>query len=205
MSRERLRVFYWTTNESPARGYCKRGKSCFDLYWRSVLRKVQEVTYSCVALRRHHQCHQTRGWVPCSREDTDIYWKVFRRKQHEEVKKPEKRLKELNLSSATRRKLLCNLACCQHVIVVIKVPDFHGSLIYWFANLPGWFRLDVEKTSCYHHETVARPPREVRKPPSLGDVTDKIDDALSGHSPRSVVAHCFWFIDPHVCALQGEE
>lgn len=29
------------------------------------------------------------------------------------------------------------------------------------------------KTSCYHHKTVARPPREARKPPSLGVVTDK--------------------------------
>lgn len=61
--------------------------------------------------------------------------------------------------------------------------------------------MDVEKTSCYHHETVARPPREARKPPSLGVVTVKIDDALSGQSPRSIVAHCFWFVGPQVCAL----
>lgn len=138
---------------------------------------------------------------------TQAYWKVSRRKQQEEIKKWEKRLKELNLFSATKRKLLCNLAVCQHVIMVIKVPDFHGSLIYWFANLPGWFRLDVEKISCYHHETVARPPRQARKPPSLGVVTDKIDDALSGQSPRSVVACCFWFVGPPSLCLteQGEE
>lgn len=135
---------------------------------------------------------------------TQTYWKVSRRK-NKKIKKPEKRLKELDLFSATKRKLLCNRACCQHVIVVIKVPDFHGSLIYWFANLPGWFRLDVEKTSCYHHQTVARPPREVRKPPSLEDVLDKIDDALSGHSRRPVVAHCFCFVELQVCALQGEQ
>lgn len=34
------------------------------------------------------------------------------------------------------------------------------------------------KTSCCHHKTVARPPREARKPPSLGVVTDKRDDAV---------------------------
>lgn len=61
--------------------------------------------------------------------------------------------------------------------------------------------MDVEKTSCYHHETVARPPRKAKKPPSLGVVTDKIDDALLEHSPRSLVVHCFWFVGLQVCAL----
>lgn len=105
-------------------------------------------------------------------------WKVSRRKQWEEIKKREKRFKELNSFRAAKRKPLCNPVVCQHVIVVIKVPDFHGSLIYWFVNLPGWFRLDVVKISCYHHKTVARPPREARKPPLLGVVTDKRDDAV---------------------------
>lgn len=137
-----------------------------------------EVTYSCVALWRHHQCHQIHFGVPCSEEDTELEdWKVSRRKQWEEIKKRENRLKELKLFGAAKRKPLCKPAVCQHVIVVIKVPDFHGSLIYWFVNLPGWFRLDVVKTSCYHHKTVARPPREARKPPSLGAVRDKRDDA----------------------------
>lgn len=131
-------------------------------------------------------------------------WKVSRRKQWEEIKKCEKRLKELNLFGAAKRKPLCNPAVCQHVIVVIKVPDFHGSLIYWFVNLPGWFRLDVVKTSCYHHKTVARPPREARKPPSLGVVTDKRDGAVRTEA-QVCCCHWFWFVGPQVCALLNRE
>lgn len=177
----------------------RKDKSWFGLYWKSVFHTVQEVTCAwyfqgiIIAIEFGLGCPAPRR--------TEAFWEVFRRKGHEEIKKHEKSLKELSLFSATKRKLLCNLAGCQCVIVVINVPDFHGSLIYWFANLPGWFRLDIEKTSCYHHETVARPPREARKPPSLGVATDKIDDALLGQSPRSVVAHCVCFVGPQVCAL----
>jgi len=74
---------------------------------------VIEPSFGCPALRR-----------------TQASWKVSRRKRRGEIKKREKRLKELNLFRATKRNLLCNLAVCQHVIVVTKVPDFHGSLIY---------------------------------------------------------------------------
>lgn len=137
---------------------------------------------------------------------TQADWKVSRRKQWEEIKKREKSLKELNLFDAAKRKPLWNPAGCQHVIVVIKVPDFHGSLIYWFANLPGWFRLDVVKTSCYHHKTVARPPREARKPPSLGVVTDKRDDAVRTKPQVCCCPLVLVCRPPCLCfAEQGEE
>lgn len=77
-------------------------------------------------------------------------------------------------------------------------------LIYWFANLPGWFRLDVVKTSCYHHKTVARPPREARKPPSLGVVTDKRDDAVRTE-PQVCCCLLVLVCKPHVCALLNRE
>lgn len=105
-----------------------------------------------------------------------------------------------------KKKPLCNAAVCQHVIVVIKVPDFHGSLIYWFVNLPGWFRLDVVKTSCCHHKAVARPPRETRKPPSLGVVTDKGDDAVRTEPQVSWCPLVLLYSPPSLCfAEQGEE
>lgn len=56
------------------------------------------------------------------------------------------------------------------------------------------------KTSCYHHKTVARPPREARKPPSLRVVTDKRDDAVRTDA-QVCCCHWFCFVGPQVCAL----
>lgn len=193
MHRKQPRIFSGPQikHESSVRGDCKRVGSCFGLLWRSVTHKTGRwLTHAwCCGdlvgvIKSSCGCPAPRRMQAC--------WKVSRRKQQEKIKEREKRLKELILFSVTKRKLLCNPAGFQRVIVVIKVLDSRGSLIYWFANLPGWLRLDIEKTSCYHHETVARPPREGMKPPSLGVVVDK----TAGAEPSSVAGHCFWFVGP---------